>query len=484
MSQQIKYPAFFILLILCSLNSVFYSCTQSIPETANAIDRVPEIYPDYTEITVPANIAPLNFQIDEEYERFLVKFSFKGKTLFTIPSSDGEVIIPAKKWKSVLEACKGESYSVEVFAQKNREWFRFSPFSNFVADDSIDKYLVYRLIAPGFETWGEMGIYQRCLEDFTQTPIVENRMTGDNCMNCHSFSKNRSETMLFHMRAKHGGTVILKNNELTKVDTKRENTISAGVYPSWHPGGRLVAFSVNNIVQTFHAIPDKKVEVFDLLSDLIIYDTEDDQVTSGPEVSSPDYFETFPTWSPDGKTLFFCRAEALPAEKYDEIRYDLYKVGFSEESKSFGELVSVLNVSQNRKSVTFPRISPDGKYLLFCLVDYGNFSIWHNESDLYCLNLETGEVSEAAPLNSNYTESYHSWSANGKWVVFSSRRSDGLYTKPYIGYFSDNGSFSKPFVLPQKKPDYYTRFLKSFNIPEFVTSKVDFPTQDFLKMIE
>jgi dipeptidyl aminopeptidase/acylaminoacyl peptidase len=289
--------------------------------------------------------------------------------------------------------------------------------------------------------------------------------------------------MLFHVRDKHAGTVFWKNSRLLKVDTKTDSTISAGVYPSWHPEDRFVAFSTNNIVQSFHAIPDKKVEVLDTLSDLIIYDTEENVVSSNPDISSPGHFETFPEWSPDGRSLFFCRAKALPPEQYDEIRYDLFKIGFSHESKTFGKLTPVLNLSNNNQSITFPRISPDGKYLLFCVVDYGNFSIWHKESDLFYLNIDTGEVKEAMQLNSNQSESYHSWSQNGKWVVFSSRRQNGLYTQPFISYFDANGNFSKPFILPQKSPDFYNTFLKSYNIPEFVTSKVKLRNMDLINFI-
>ena len=70
------------------------------------------------------------------------------------------------------------------------------------------------------------------------------------------------------------------------------------------------------------------------------------------------------------------------------------------------------------------------------------------------------------------TESYHSWSSNSRWIVFSSRRIDGLYTRPYFAYIDEEGNASKPFLLPQKDTDYYHRFMKSYNIPEFITGKV------------
>jgi len=77
-------------------------------------------------------------------------------------------------------------------------------------------------------------------------------------------------------------------------------------------------------------------------------------------------------------------------------------------------------------------------------------------------------------VNSDDTESYHSWSSNSRWFIFSSRRIDGLYTRPFIAYMDENGKAGKPFLLPQKDTEYYDRLLFSFNIPEFINARVDF----------
>jgi hypothetical protein len=76
-------------------------------------------------------------------------------------------------------------------------------------------------------------------------------------------------------------------------------------------------------------------------------------------------------------------------------------------------------------------------------------------------------------LNSDYSDSYHSWSSNSKWLIFSSKRGDGLTARPYISYIEENGISEKPFILPQEDPEFYKGFPKSFNIPEFSTFKVD-----------
>jgi hypothetical protein len=86
--------------------------------------------------------------------------------------------------------------------------------------------------------------------------------------------------------------------------------------------------------------------------------------------------------------------------------------------------------------------------------------------------LKTGELKKPEGLNSNDVESYHSWSSNSRWIVFSSRRDNGSYTRPYLAYVSESGQTGKPFVLPQKSPDFYELRYKSFNIPEFITGPV------------
>jgi hypothetical protein len=125
------------------------------------------------------------------------------------------------------------------------------------------------------------------------------------------------------------------------------------------------------------------------------------------------------------------------------------------------------------------RVSPCGKYVVFCMSDYGTFPVWHREADLYILNLETNEIRNLSEINSNQSDTYHSWSSNGRWIVFSSRRMDGTFTHPYISYFDTEGNFHKPFLLPQKDPLYYNFSMKSFNIPEFITGKVEISPYKF-----
>ena len=135
-------------------------------------------------------------------------------------------------------------------------------------------------------------------------------------------------------------------------------------------------------------------------------------------------------------------------------------------------------------SATLPRISPDGRYLMFAMGAYGCFHIWHKDADLWLMDLTTGETRNMEEINSKDTESYHSWSSNGRWVVFSSRRDDGGFTRPFIAHVDKNGKGSKPFELPQEDPDYHRQFVKSYNIPEFMRGPVSYSPQSFADILK
>ena len=158
-------------------------------------------------------------------------------------------------------------------------------------------------------------------------------------------------------------------------------------------------------------------------------------------------------------------------EDYAKAKYNLKRIAFDAATANFGDsLETVFDASSIDKSVSFPRVSPDGRHLVFTLHGYGNFSIWHKDADLWCLDLANGEAVPMDALNSDDVESYHSWSGNSRWLVFSSRRDDGLYTRLYISHVDSEGKASKPFLLPQKNPrEYYENLLYSYNIPEFMT---------------
>jgi len=289
--------------------------------------------------------------------------------------------------------------------------------------------------------------------------------------------------MSLHLRGAQGATMLLVDGKMEMLNTKTDSTLSACVYPYWHPSGKFIAYSVNKTKQAFHEVCNERVEVFDEASDVVVYNVLTNQLNSTKLLRTAD-LETFPVFSPDGNTLYFCSSKKQDIQTgYKKIKYSLCKIDFNPATGAFGSKVDTLvSAARTGKSVSFPRPSFDGKFLMFTLSDYGNFSIWHREADLYLLTLKNGTFRAINEVNSNETESFHDWSSNSHWFVFSSRRGDGLYTRPYFASIDENGKATKPFMLPQKDPRFYDNSLNSFNVPEFVTSKVKVDAAEFESM--
>lgn len=462
-------------LITLLLAAALCGCTARNESTA-AAGSPPEIFPDYAGVTIPPNIAPLNFRIGNGARRAEVLFT-AGDRQITVGSRDGRVIIPQRKWRRLTAAARDSGGTITVTVTTRGSGgtrLAYDPFTITVAADPVDPYIVYRLIEPGYETWGRMGIYQRCLENFRQTPVIENSAAGYGCINCHSFCNRSPERMLFHMREKHSGTIVTDGMRVERLDTSTPETQSPLVYPSWHPSGRYVAFSVNTTrLLTLPADPNR-VEVFDSASDVVVYDTERREIVTAPHLFAGDRFETFPTFSPDGRTLYFCSADSVSMpDDYRLARYSLCAVEFDPDTRRIGTQTDTLyNARTEGRSAAFPRVSPDGRFMLYSLSDYGTFTIWHRDADLQMIDLATGRQLPVDAMNSDEAESYHSWSGNSRWIVFNSRRTDGLYTRAFIAHIDEHGRASKPFMLPQRDPDFYSRCMQSYNIPEFTTGRI------------
>lgn len=402
------------LLILFAL----FSCKEQV-KVEKILPEKPVIVPDYAGATIPPNIAPLNFALQAGEKEAQVTFS-SGKESFQIRAKKGRFVIPASDWKKLLQVATGKSIEISIAVKKENEWIGYAPLTITVAADPVDSYLAYRLIEPGYELWNRMGIYQRNLENYEESAIIENKMSGNNCVNCHSFCMQNPDKMLFHMRETYPGTLLIDGDKIEKLNTKTDQTVSSLVYPSWHPSGKYVAFSVNKTNQAFHLNDKNRIEVYDEESDVVVYDIEKHEIITTPLLFSKSSFETFPTFSPDGKTLFFCSADTcvIPL-KFNQVKYSLCSISFDPSAGTFGTQTDTLyNALTGGKSVSFPRVSPDGKFLLYTLSGYGNFSIWHKDADLYMADLETGNNFPLNDWNSQDTESYHSWSSNSRWVVF------------------------------------------------------------------
>ena len=462
-------------------------CTNETVTDAKQEGAQPQLYPDYLGVTIPVNIAPLNFcMADETALRIDAVITDRhGNSLHS--QGEESVDFDLDDWRQLLAQNCGDSLSVSVSAKYDDGWHTYRSFSIYVSTDSIDYGICYRLIAPGHEVWSKMGIYERSLSSFDERALIENTQF-EGCVNCHSFNRGNPDNMSLHIRGKHGATLLSKDDgSITAYNTKTDQTLGLCVYPYWHPSGRYIAYSTNVTKQTFHSAHPNRIEVFDEASDLQVYDVDKNELLLSPLLKQDSVYETFPVFSADGRSLYFCAARALPKDNHqlDSIRYNLCRIDFDPATGSYGNRIdTIVYAEAQHKSVSFPRPSYDGRFLCYTLSDYGQFSIWHHEADLYLLNLSTGQSRHMAGANSEDTESFHNWSTNSRWLVLSSRRDDGLYTRPYFCHVAADGTVSKAFMLPQRNPRrFYRERFQSYNVPDFITGSSHFDSHEASRVI-
>jgi hypothetical protein len=448
---------------------------------AELLGRPPKIEPDYVDTVIPPNIAPLNFIVGEPGARYFVRiYSVRGRPI-SIHSRGPRIVISPASWRRLLAANHGQPLYLDICVADSRgRWARYKSITNTIAAEDIDSFLVYRLTKPIYNFWQDTDIYLRDLRSYRQSPVLRGRSfhygPSGGCVNCHAFCPGRADRMVIGLRDAAYGTCTLlaTGRKATKINTKFS-------YTAWHPSGRLILYSVNEVRQFFHAVGAEVRDVIDLDSALCYYLIDSQTIKTHPKLAQKDRLETYPAWSPDGKYLYFCSAPILwenrnqtPPENYHQLRYDLMRISYDIQTDTWGELETVLSAQQTGKSILLPRISPDGRFLVFCMCDYGCFPIYQPSSDLYIIDLDqaesTGKFTYRAieNINSKRCESWHCWSSNSRWLVFSSKCRDGVFTRSYFTYIDRQGQAGKPFVLPQKDPDFYESFLKTYSVPELV----------------
>lgn len=457
----------------------------ALPRDAETVPRPPRIRPDYASIIVPPNIAPLNFRVREPGRRFCVRIAGPVGKPVEVHSSAPELVIPPAGWRRLLAANRGRRLALHVHAQDaSGRWRRFQPVHQTVAREPVDPVLVYRLIRPLYNAYTTVQVYQRDLTTYRESLVVDGRAFRNGCVNCHTFLNHRPDTMLVHVRGKAGNAMLLATDgRVSKVNTTTRYNRPPGAYSCWHPSGRFLTFSVNRLEQFFHAVGETR-DVFDQASDLGCYAPAARAVTSCRHLTRPDRLETFPAWSPDGRTLYYSSAPKGTIDHYKTVRYDLLRIAYDPEAGTWGEPEVVLSAEETGVSLTEPRVSPDGRFLMFCAAPYGAFPVYQPGADLYVLDLRTGRHGKLpAPVNSDRCESWHCWSSNGRWFVFSSKRRDGIFARPHFSYFSPEGKVGKPFVLPQRDPGFYDALLKTYNVPELVTGPIPLRPADFTRAV-
>jgi hypothetical protein len=466
--------------------AVFWLLFSRVPDLSGAVQETipPRISPDYSAIVIPPTIAPLNFTIEVPGTRYIIVIRGpRGKPVM-LGIKRPVVQIPPRAWRNLLAANQGQAIAIDIYARSSTgTWKRFPSIVDTVSNDRIDQFLVYRLLPPLYTTYGKMGIYQRNMSTFEEKPLWLNRMSDDNCMNCHTFNHNDPDYFVAHMRGGPGnGTLIRQGRSIFKVGTATDFNRPAG-YPAWHPSGNSIAFSVNTIRQFFHATGGNR-EGCDMGSKIVLYHIHSNTISSPPSLSDPAEMPTQPEWAPDGNYLYYCTAQQFPADSlfqcHTDIFYDLLRIRYDPLQDTWGSPEMVLSHKTTGQSVSFPRISPDGRFLLFCMSAHGTFPVFRPGGDIYLMDLKSLQYRKL-DVNSNEPESFPRWSSNGRWFVFASKRMDGICGRLYFSHVDSSGTASKPFLLPQKDPRFYRSLLRTYNLPELISKPFTIPPRKLVR---
>ena len=310
------------------------------------------------------------------------------------------------------------------------------------------------------------------------------------CGNCHSFTADGS-TIALDLdagRRDKGGYFISEIEDTILFNIKNylswseiEKRRTFGLFSKISPDGRYVVTTVKDRV-VFYNYPANSVEnvvysqlFFPVNGNLAIYDRQTKTLKELPGANLEEFVQSNAIWAPDGKSIIFSRADALPRENIDEyivqdadlinefverkqtFKFDLYRIPFNEGDGGTAE--PIMGASENGKSNYFPAVSPDGKWLVYCQAEH--FMLLMPDSRLYIVPLEGGSARELKS-NLNSLNSWHAWSPNSKWVVFASK---GLsaYTDMFLTHIDEIGDASIPVLVDKARV-----FERVINYPEFV----------------
>lgn len=315
------------------------------------------------------------------------------------------------------------------------------------------------------------------------------------CASCHAFSADGKKLSMEYNFGNDNGAqfitevrkeiVLGKEDMFSWSDFPRGGLIppTRGLFGRMSPSGRFAAASVNEI--SYAAVMDDLAYsqlFFPTYGVIAIYDSENGSIKLLPGASDTSLVQANPTWSQDEKSLFFCRAKTKNEvhkdirnvgtvyEKRDihqlnelyNIQFDIYRVPFNDGNGGTPEPLT--GAAGNGMSNYFPRSSPDGRWIVFTRSRSG--IMLQPDSELWIVPAEGGEAKRMR-CNRPTFNSWHSWSSNGRWLLFSSKV-NGPYTEIFITHVDENGEDTPPVLLSRFNDPGYAA-----NIPEFAPVAAD-----------
>jgi len=445
----------------------------------------------------PAEIIPPTIKWKDESERsdtWLLLAVRGGKVEVSEFAGDGEIKPTPESWKKIKRISREKPIKLVVLGlERSRPDVIVSGGEVTISTsrDEVGAPIFYRDVPLPFEyAYKNLDSIRWRLGDIaTDGPthvMLENLPL---CGNCHSFSRDgRTLAMDVDYANDKGSYVISSISQETRLtpediitwsDYKREDgEMTFGLLSQVSPDGRYVISTVKDrsIFVPVDNLPFSQL-FFPIKGILSVYDRETERFWALPGADDPAFCQSNPSWSPDGESIIFARAPVyhskiaesfkqavLPTEVAAEFlegrrgfQYDLYRIPFN--GGRGGTAVPIPGASGNEMSNYFPCVSPDGRWIVFSQAK--NFMLLQPDSKLVILPVEGGSP-RMMNCNQSSMNSWHSWSPNGKWLIFTSK-ARGPYTQLYITHIDENGQDTpavllENFVLPER----------AVNIPEFV----------------
>jgi dipeptidyl aminopeptidase/acylaminoacyl peptidase len=428
-----------------------------------------------------------------ESKSWLIRFEFPdGSTNFI--SRQQEWTAPAKDWDEIKQRSLEQEAKVVILGVGPGEPVTIlsqARISFKTSKDPVGAPLFYREVnLPFIEADKHLSRirWRFGTIDSSRPPIVLKNLPV--CGNCHSFSRDGKMLAMDVDYASNKGSyvitavkeqIILANKDIITWADEEKTEEAKGLLSQISPDGRYVVSTVRDI-SVFVPKPELAFSqvFFPVKGILSVFDRETGRFHDLHGADNPEFVQSNPTWSPDGKYIVFARAKApdlrntkhqgsvwlTPTESREFVetdepfQFDLYRIPFN--GGQGGTAEPLEGASNNGKSNFFARYCPDGRWIVFCQAK--SFMLLQPDSELYIIPAEGGEARRLR-CNTRRMNSWHSFSPNGKWLVFSSKAYSD-YTQLCLTHIDDNGRSTPPVLL-----EYLTAPDRAANIPEFVNTK-------------
>lgn len=381
--------------------------------------------------------------------------------------------IPDAVWREVVQRAGASDVLLRVRGVKRRglwgkEWesvHASRPVRFRISEDPADGAIVYRLVAPPFFNRITPDTFVRDIRTLEARPLLLGRQ--EYCISCHTFSSQSGWRGKLGLQVRYSGERdIDPPTYLAVCDLDTRKTIRTilpfklqmTTFMSWSPDETKLAFAANQRLVTTWPLVLESQNAEEGDADLAIYDVTLGKTFLLPGASESGILETFPRWTPDGKHIVFSRA---PSGRHPLMtHFELYVIPYRDGRG--GTPVPVPGASGSGKSNIYPRFSPDGKWMTFVRAEAG--ALIKSSSDIYISPSDLKGPSSRLESNADCAaDSWYSWSSNSRWIVFSSKRDDGLFARLYLTHIDEAGQASPAVRLPLAEEPMMT-----FNIPEFL----------------